>query len=77
MGVADTSQTTRVLIVKARILAAARHAAIAAGRYAFEQGPGGQTLPESVRQVRTLGQRRIIRMNAGETSTTVLEPCCS
>ena len=76
MGVANTSQTERVRILKARTLAAARRAAIIAGTYAPEQGPGGQTFPESVRLVRTLGQRRYIRMNAGESSTTTLEPCC-
>ena len=77
MGVANTSQSERVRILKARTLAAARRAAIIAGTYRSEQGPGGQTLPESVRVVRTLGQRRYIRMNAGEASTTIIEPCCS
>ena len=76
MGVADTSQTERIRILKARALAAARRAAVMAGQYAFEQGPGGQTFPESVYLVRRLGQRSYIRMNAGETSTTTLEPCC-
>ena len=74
MGIADTSQTERIRILRARTLAAARRAA---SQYAFEMGPGGQTFPESERTARALGQRTYIRMNANESSLTTLEPCCS
>jgi hypothetical protein len=81
MGIADNSQTERIRILKARTIAVARRNALVAaqtsGFYATEFGPGGQTFPESVRQVRSLGQRTYIRMNAAGTQTTTLAPCCS
>ena len=74
MGVADNSQTERIRVLRARTLATFRRASPAP---APEFGPGGQTFPESVRQVRSLGQRTYIRMNAAGTQTTTLAPCCS
>lgn len=80
MGVADNSQTERTRFIRARTMAVARRnallAAVASGFYAPEFGPGGQTFPESVRQVRSFGQRTYIRMNAADTTTTTLAPCC-
>jgi hypothetical protein len=81
MGVADTSQTERIRVLRARTLAIARRNALLAaqtsGFYAFEQGPGGQTLPESVRTSRLIGQRTYTRMNANQSSLTIIEPCCN
>ena len=84
MVLADTSQTERIRILRARTLAIARRntlqAAATSGFYGFEQGPGGQTLPESVRSVRAIGQRAYTRPNAypcGEVAKTVtIPPCC-
>ena len=80
MGVADNSQSERIRVLRARTLAVARRNALAAaaisGFYAPEIGPGGQTFPQSVRQVRSFGQRTYTRMNAADSKTTTLEPCC-
>jgi hypothetical protein len=84
MVVADTSQTERIRILRARTLAIARRntlqAAATSGFYGFELGPGGQTLAESIRSARALGQKSYTRPNAypcGEvTKTTTVPPCC-
>jgi hypothetical protein len=80
MGIADNSQTERIRVLKSRTLAVARRNALLAaqtsGYYAPEFGPGGQTFPQSVRQMRAFGQRAYVRMNAAGTNTTTLEPCC-
>jgi hypothetical protein len=72
MGLADTSQTERIRMLRARTLAIARRASPA---NPAQQGPGWQTLDESVRVLRSVGQRIYTRMNAGD-SKTVIPPCC-
>ena len=66
----DMSHTMRLKIRKARALAAYRRA----NPTKPEFGPGGQTLPESVRAVRAFGQAPIVVMSEGQQITT-LEPC--
>jgi hypothetical protein len=80
MVLADTSQTERIRVLRARTLAVARRNALlsaqASGFYAFELGPGGQTLSDSVRTSRMIGQMTYTRMNANQSSLTTVEPCC-
>jgi hypothetical protein len=69
----DMSHTMRLKIRKARALAAYRRN----NPTKPEFGPGGQTLPESVRTVRAFGQMPITVMTGGLQIET-LEPCgCS
>jgi hypothetical protein len=67
---ADMSHTMRLKIRKARALAAFRRINPAKPEF----GPGGQTLPESVRTVRAFGQAPIVVMGGGLQIET-LEPC--
>lgn len=66
----DMSQTMRLKIRKARALAAYRRE----NPTKPEFGPGGQTLPESVRTVRAFGQAPIVVMTEGQQPQT-LTPC--
>jgi hypothetical protein len=58
MALADTSQTERTRRTRAQLLATWR---IVNASPKKEQGPSGRGTDESVRQVRTLGQKIYIR----------------
>jgi hypothetical protein len=67
---ADMTQTTRIKMIKARILASYRKK----NPRVAEFGPGGQTTPESVRTTRSQGQMPLVRMTGGPKIET-LPPC--
>jgi hypothetical protein len=66
----DMSNAMRLKIRKARALAAYRRV----NPTKPEFGPGGQTLPESVRAVRAFGQAPIVVMGGGLQVETLV-PC--
>ena len=70
MNLLDMTHTMRLKIRKARAMAAFRHA----NPTKPEFGPGGQTMPESVRAVRAFGQAPIFVMGGG-LRVEPLEPC--